>query len=132
MFVRLGFRLSKFLHFDSFHQSNNSYSEISEVSKSAVDTNILKILLHYIWWIYIYGFYSCVTPKLQLFQQNIYNIYQDVSHSQKHFSIEREMLDSTNSDPDFMNTIITGDESWVYGYDPEPVSYLTMKIQWEH
>ena len=29
------------------------------------------------------------------------------------------MLDSTNSDPDFMNTIITGDESWVYGYDPE-------------
>ena len=26
------------------------------------------------------------------------------------------MLDPTNSDPDFMNTIITGDESWVYGY----------------
>ena len=37
------------------------------------------------------------------------------------------MLDSTNSDPEFMNTIITGDESWVYGYDPEPVIFLTMK-----
>ena len=29
------------------------------------------------------------------------------------------MLDSTNSNPDFMNTIITGDESWIYGYNPE-------------
>ena len=37
------------------------------------------------------------------------------------------MLDSTNSDPDLMNTIITGDESWVYGYYPEPVIFLTMK-----
>ena len=27
------------------------------------------------------------------------------------------MLDSTNSDSDFMNTTITGDESWAYGYD---------------
>ena len=37
--------------------------------------------------------------------------------------------DSTNSDPDF---IITGDESWVYGYDPETFISLTMKIQREH
>ena len=29
------------------------------------------------------------------------------------------MLDSTNIDPDFMNIIITSEESWVYGYDPE-------------
>ena len=35
-------------------------------------------------------------------------------------------------DPDFMNTVITGDESWVYGYDPEPVTFLTMKIRQEH
>jgi hypothetical protein len=38
------------------------------------------------------------------------------------------MLDSTNIDPDFLNTIITADESWVNGYDPEPVIFLTMKI----
>ena len=25
----------------------------------------------------------------------------------------------------FMNTIITGDKSWVYGYDPKPVILLT-------
>ena len=27
--------------------------------------------------------------------------------------------DSTNSDPDFKNTLITNDESWVYEYDLE-------------
>ena len=30
----------------------------------------------------------------------------------------QDMLDSKNSDLDFMNTIITGDEPWVYGNDP--------------
>ena len=39
------------------------------------------------------------------------------------------MLNSTNSDPNFMNTIITGDESWEYGYDTEPVIFPTMKIR---
>ena len=29
------------------------------------------------------------------------------------------MLESANSDPNFMNHIITGDESWVYGDDLE-------------
>jgi hypothetical protein len=28
-----------------------------------------------------------------------------------------------------MNIIITGDEFWVYGYNPEPIIFLTMKIQ---
>ena len=28
-----------------------------------------------------------------------------------------------NSDPKFMNTIITGDDSCVYGYDPETKSF---------
>jgi hypothetical protein len=27
----------------------------------------------------------------------------------------QDMLESTNTDPDFMNTIITDDESWEYG-----------------
>ena len=43
-----------------------------------------------------------------------------------------DMLDSTNSDFDFMNTVNTGDESWVYEYDPESVIFLTMKIRREH
>lgn len=36
--------------------------------------------------------------------------------------VSQDMLDSTSSDPDFMNTIITGDESLVNGYDPETKS----------
>ncbi|XP_013791740.1 putative uncharacterized protein FLJ37770 [Limulus polyphemus] len=46
-----------------------------------------------------------------------------------HVEVSQDMLDSTNSDPDFMNTIITGDESWVYGYDPETKSQSS---QWKH
>ena len=40
----------------------------------------------------------------------------------------QDMLDSTNSGP----ALITGDEFWVYGYDAEPVIFLTMKIRREH
>ena len=39
----------------------------------------------------------------------------------------QDILRSTNLDPDFMNTIITGDKSWVYVYDPEIVIFLAMK-----
>ena len=31
----------------------------------------------------------------------------------------REMKDQLRTDPDFLSKIITGDESWCYGYDPE-------------
>jgi hypothetical protein len=31
----------------------------------------------------------------------------------------QELLDRTNEDDNFMNCIITGDETWVYGYDVE-------------
>ena len=37
-------------------------------------------------------------------------------HCRENDGYAQDMLDSTNSD---MNTIITGDESWVYGYDPD-------------
>ena len=43
--------------------------------------------------------------------------------------VSQDMLDSTNRCPDFMNTIITGDESWVYGYDPET---KFQSSQWKH
>ena len=39
----------------------------------------------------------------------------------------QDMLDSTNSEPDLMNIIITVDESSVYRYDPEPVILFKMK-----
>jgi hypothetical protein len=36
----------------------------------------------------------------------------------------QDMLDSTTSDSNFMNTIIAGDEYWVYGYDENPTRAL--------
>jgi len=36
-----------------------------------------------------------------------------------HLDVCREMKDQLKTDPDFLSKIITGDESWCYGYDPE-------------
>ncbi|XP_050028453.1 protein GVQW3-like [Dermacentor andersoni] len=52
-----------------------------------------------------------------------------VEQKQLRVEVSEDMLDSTNSDPDFMKTIITGDESSVYGYDPEIKSQSS---QWKH
>ncbi|QQP51679.1 Uncharacterized protein FKW44_013110, partial [Caligus rogercresseyi] len=35
------------------------------------------------------------------------------------------MLETVNGDPDFMNTVITGDESWVYGTREEIMQNAT-------
>nr|XP_054922671.1 uncharacterized protein LOC126523331 [Dermacentor andersoni] len=52
-----------------------------------------------------------------------------VQQKQLRVEVSQDTLDSTNIDPDFMNTIITGDDSWVYGYDPATESQLS---QWTH
>ncbi|KAJ4449971.1 hypothetical protein ANN_01378 [Periplaneta americana] len=46
-----------------------------------------------------------------------------------HRDIAQELLDTPNTDPGFLNTVITGDESWVYGYDPET---KRQSSQWKH
>jgi hypothetical protein len=38
---------------------------------------------------------------------------------QLRFGVARDMLECTNRAPEFLKTMITGDEIWVYGYDPE-------------
>lgn len=38
---------------------------------------------------------------------------------QQRLSISLELLERSASDSDFLRYIITGDETWVYGYDPE-------------
>lgn len=37
----------------------------------------------------------------------------------RRMSLAQEMLNEVNDDPDFLKRVITGDESWVYGYDVE-------------
>ena len=34
-------------------------------------------------------------------------------------SISRELLDRVRGNPDFLEQVITGDETWVFEYDPE-------------
>ncbi|KAA1414566.1 hypothetical protein F0U47_20875, partial [Nocardioides antri] len=38
---------------------------------------------------------------------------------QRRMDISQELLNIVNDDPDFLKKVITGDESWVYGYDIE-------------
>jgi len=48
---------------------------------------------------------------------------------QLHLEIAQDMLDCVESDSNFLNTVITGVESWVYGYDPETKAQFS---QWRH
>ena len=43
--------------------------------------------------------------------------------------VSQDMLDYANSNPEFLNIVTNGDESWVYGYDPETKAQSS---QWKH
>ncbi|XP_071040004.1 protein GVQW3-like [Parasteatoda tepidariorum] len=45
------------------------------------------------------------------------------------FDVAQDLLDTANTDPGFLNTVRTGDESWVYGYDLET---KRQSSQWKH
>ena len=49
-----------------------------------------------------------IVPRLLNFDQK-----------QRSMDIAQEMLTMFNNDPDLLKKVITGDESWVYGYDIE-------------
>ena len=42
-----------------------------------------------------------------------------MEQKQLHLEVSQDMLEYANSDPEFLNIVTTGDELWVYGYDPE-------------
>ena len=52
-----------------------------------------------------------------------------MEQKQCRLEIAQDMLDNANSDPNFLNTVITGDETWVYGYDPETKMQSSL---WKH
>jgi len=43
-------------------------------------------------------------------------------------SICTDLHERAQNNPNFMSSVITGDESWVYGYDPETKQ---MSSQWK-
>jgi len=52
-----------------------------------------------------------------------------MEQKQLRLEIAEEMLDCIESDSNFLNTVITGDELWVYRYDPET---KVQSSQWKH
>jgi len=52
-----------------------------------------------------------------------------MEQKQLRLEIAQDMLDCVESDSNFLNTVITGDESLVYGYDPETKAQSS---QWKH
>ena len=58
-----------------------------------------------------------MVPKLLNFEQK-----------QCHMDIAQEMLTMSNDDPDLFKKVITGDESWVYGYEIETKA---QSFQWK-
>ena len=75
--------------------------------------------------------HSIVTEDLAMKRVAAKIVLKLLMAEQKQLRVEvsQDTLDSTNSDLDFMNTIITGDESWVYEYDLETKSQSS---QWKH
>jgi hypothetical protein len=51
------------------------------------------------------------------------------SNNRLRLQVVRDILDCANRDPEFLKTVITGDETWVYGYDPETKAQSS---QWKH
>jgi len=38
---------------------------------------------------------------------------------ENHVTVSQELFDHSNADENFLKNVITGDETWVYGYDVE-------------
>jgi hypothetical protein len=62
-------------------------------------------------------------------ENRIWKILLTMEQKQRSLEIAQDMLNNANSNPNFLNTVITGDESWVYGYDPET---KMQSSQWKH
>jgi len=65
--------------------------------------------------------HSILTDGLVLRRVSAKFVPKLLTMEQKQLSlgVAQDMLDSANSDPELLNIVTAGDESWVYGYDPE-------------
>ena len=77
--------------------------------------------------------HSILTDDLALRRVSAKFVPKLLTMEQKQLRLEvaqgTSMLDPANSYPEFPNIVTTGDESWVYGYDPETKA---MSSQWKH
>ena len=65
--------------------------------------------------------HTILTADLGLRRVSAKFVLKLLTMEQKQLRLEiiQDILDYVKSDSNFLNTVITGDESWVYGYDPE-------------
>jgi len=75
--------------------------------------------------------HTILTADLGLRRVSVKFVPKLLTMEQKQFRLEitQDMLDCVESDSNFLNTVITGDESWVYVYDPETKAQSS---QWKH
>jgi hypothetical protein len=69
--------------------------------------------------------HSILTDDLHMCRVAAKFVPKPLSQEQQQLCLEvtRDMLECANGDPEFLKSVITGDETWVYEYDPE------MKVQ---
>ena len=60
-------------------------------------------------------------PKLLTFGTN-FRLNENLFRQDLRLDAAQAMLNCANQDSQFLKKIITGDETWVYGYDPETKS----------
>ena len=75
--------------------------------------------------------HSILTEDLNLRRVSAKLVPKLLTEQQKELQKEysEDMLDLANHDREFTKTIITGDKTWVYGYDPET---KFQSSQWKH
>jgi len=77
------------------------------------------------------SFGSCqaiLTEKLNMHRVAAKFVPRVLTEDQKanRVNISQELLDCVSVDENFLKTILTGDETWVYGYDVETKALVTM------
>lgn len=72
--------------------------------------NLPKTLVH-----------DIVTGEMQMRKVCAKLVPKILTDEQRELRVQRsqELLDLIENDPDFLNSVVTGDESWIFEYDPE-------------
>jgi AraC-like DNA-binding protein len=75
--------------------------------------------------------HSILTEDLHMCRVVAKSVPKLLSQEQQQLCLEvaRDMLECASGDPEFLKTVITGDETWVYGYDMET---KVQSLQWKH
>jgi len=65
--------------------------------------------------------HTILTQKLKMLHVAAKFVPRLLTEEQKqnHVTVSQELLDRSNTDENFLKNVITGDETWVYGYDVE-------------